>query len=87
MSGVPSSSVVVFDMGGVLYDFQGAQLIARTSRRPRRWRSDEVREHWSELSRDFETGRATEGEFAQAVVRRYELTLTPQEFLAGFRDA
>jgi len=51
-----SRAVVVFDMGGVLYDFQGARLIARTSRRPRRWRSEEVRAHWPQLVRGFETG-------------------------------
>jgi len=74
-------------MGGVLYDFQGARLIARTSRRARRWRGDEIRQHWPELSRGFETGSATEREFAEGVVQRYDLTLTADEFIAEFRDA
>ena len=79
--------VIVFDMGGVLYDFQGDRLLSRTSRRARRWRSEELRAHWHELSRAFETGAATEADFAEAVVRRYQLTLTTSEFLAEFRSA
>jgi putative hydrolase of the HAD superfamily len=82
-----SSRVVVFDMGGVLYDFQGDRLIARTSRRARRWRSEEVQEHWPALARAFETGVATETAFAESVVARYDLTLTVSEFLAEFRNA
>ena len=82
-----SRAVVVFDMGGVLYDFQGARLIARTSRRPRRWRSEEVRAHWPQLVRGFETGASTEADFAEAVVQRFELALAPLEFLAEFRAA
>ena len=80
-------SVVVFDMGGVLYDFQGDRLIARSSRRARRWRSEEVQAHWPELVHGFETGRSSEADFAAAVVRRYELSLAPLEFLAEFREA
>ena len=79
--------VVIFDMGGVLYEFQGARLIARTSRRRRRWRSEEVGAHWPLLVRGFETGAASAADFAQAVVQRYELSLTPSEFLVEFRSA
>jgi HAD superfamily hydrolase (TIGR01509 family) len=85
--GPDSSSVVVFDMGGVLYDFQGDRLIARTSRRARRWRREEVQAHWPQLARGFETGFETEAGFADAVVQRYELTLTASEFLEEFRNA
>ena len=74
-------------MGGVLYDFQGDRLIARASRRARRWRRDEVQAHWSALARGFETGNETDMQFAEAVVQRYELTLTAEEFLAEFRSA
>ena len=80
-------SVVIFDMGGVLYDFQGARLIARTSRRPRRWRSEEVQADWPPLVHGFETGVSSEAVFAEAVVQRYDLSLTPFEFLAEFRSA
>jgi HAD superfamily hydrolase (TIGR01509 family) len=82
-----STRVVVFDMGGVLYDFQGARLIAQTSRRPRRWRSEEVRADWPALARGFETGVASEAAFAEAIVQRYDLLLSPLEFLAAFRSA
>lgn len=81
------NSVIVFDMGGVLYDFQGARLIARSSRRVRRWRTEEVQAHWPQLSRPFETGRASEADFARAVVEHFELTLAPSEFLLEFRAA
>lgn len=74
-------------MGGVLYDFQGDRLIARASRRARRWRSEEVQAHWRELSHGFETGASSEADFAQAVVERYDLSLTPPDFLAEFRRA
>ncbi len=77
----------MFDMGGVLYDFQGDRLIARSSRRPRRWRSEEVRAVWPQLLRGFETGVSTEADFAGAVVQRFELSLAPLEFLAEFRGA
>ena len=81
------SSVVVFDMGGVLYDFQGDRLIARRSRRARRWRSEEVQALWSPLVRGFETGATSEADFAAAVVHRYDLALPPLEFLSEFRSA
>jgi HAD superfamily hydrolase (TIGR01509 family) len=81
------TSVVVFDMGGVLYDFQGDRLIAQSSRRPRRWRREEVQAHWAPLVRGFETGASSEAAFAEAVVQRYDLDLAPLEFLAAFHDA
>jgi glucose-1-phosphatase len=80
-------SVVVFDMGGVLYDFQGDQLIARSSRRPRRWRSEEVQKSWVPLVRRFETGASSEAEFATDAVRTYDLDLDAAAFLAAFRAA
>jgi HAD superfamily hydrolase (TIGR01509 family) len=85
--GTSSTSVIVFDMGGVLYDFQGYRLIARSSRRTRRWRSEEVRAHWPGLSQAFETGSGNEADFARAIVLRYDLALEPTEFLAEFRSA
>ncbi|HET7543624.1 MAG TPA: HAD family hydrolase [Polyangiaceae bacterium] len=81
------SSVVIFDLGGVLYDFRGTRLIERTSRRTRRWRSEEVQAHWPELAGGFETGAVSDMAFAESVVRHYQLTLAPAEFLAEFRSA
>ena len=79
--------ILVFDMGGVLYDFEGEGLIARHSRRQRRWRSDEVHTLWAKLVHRFETGACGETEFAEAIVRGFDLTLSPAEFLVEFREA
>ncbi len=82
-----ADAVLVFDMGGVLYDFQGDRLIAENSRRARRWRSEEVQSRWVPLVLDFETGSCSEAEFASRIVESYDLKLTPTEFLRSFRDA
>lgn len=79
--------VLVFDMGGVLYEFRGDQLIAETSLRRRRWRSEEVQRLWAPLVRDFETGSRSEASFATDVVRCFELSLSEAEFLRRFRCA
>ena len=84
---MPSASVLVFDMGGVLYDFQGDRLIAETSRRARRWRSEEVQALWVPLVHGFETGASNEADFAAAVVRAFDLALEPAQFLVEFRAA
>jgi glucose-1-phosphatase len=81
------ANVVVFDMGGVLYDFQGDRLIASTSRRKRRWRSEEVQDIWVPLVHGFETGACSEASFAETVVRAYDLELDLQAFLLAFRQA
>ena len=81
------SSVVVFDMGGVLYDFQGDRLIAETSRRARRFRSDELQARWVPLVHGFETGACSEADFAASIVQSYDLNLAPAEFLGSFREA
>jgi len=81
------ASVVVFDMGGVLFDFQGDRLIAQTSRRARRFRREEVQETWVPLVRSFETGASTEAEFAAAVIQTYDLALDSDAFLLAFRAA
>ncbi len=82
-----AGAVLVFDMGGVLYDFQGDQLIAETSRRARRWRSEEVQARWLPLVLGFETGICSEADFATRIVASYDLKLTGAEFLAAFREA
>jgi glucose-1-phosphatase len=80
-------SVVVFDMGGVLFEFQGDRLISESSRRNRRWRSEEVQRIWVPLVHRFETGGCGEDEFAADVVRTYDLRLSSQAFLRAFRAA
>jgi HAD superfamily hydrolase (TIGR01509 family) len=79
--------VLVFDMGGVLYDFEGEGMLARTSRRQRRWRSEEVHALWAKLVHGFETGACSEADFAAAIVEGFELTLSPAEFLVEFGAA
>ena len=83
----PMASVLVFDMGGVLYDFQGDRLIAETSRRARRWRSEEVQAVWVPLVHRFETGASSEVDFGASVVTAFDLTLDPAQFLTAFRAA
>lgn len=78
---------LVFDMGGVLYEFRGDQLIAETSRRKRRWRREEVQRRWVPLVHDFETGRRSEAQFASDVVRGFDLVLSEAEFVGRFREA
>jgi len=80
-------SVVVFDMGGVLFDFQGDRLIANTSRRARRFRSEEIQKIWIPLVRGFETGASDAAEFAAMVVKAYDLELSAAAFLDEFRAA
>jgi HAD superfamily hydrolase (TIGR01509 family) len=81
------NQVLVFDMGGVLYEFLGDRLIAENSRRARRWRSEEVQAVWGQLVLGFETGAATEAEFAATVIRTFDLTLSATQFLSAFRRA
>jgi putative hydrolase of the HAD superfamily len=81
----PPPTVIVFDLGGVLYDFQGARLIVQSSRRP--LALEEVRESWVPLVRRFETGACSELEFAASVVLTYDLGLDTAAFLAAFRSA
>ncbi len=78
-------AVLVFDLGGVLYDFQGARLIAQASRR--RLEQEEVRERWLPLVRRFETGHSSEAEFAADVVHTFDLELEPAAFVVAFRAA
>ncbi len=81
------TSVVVFDMGGVLFEFLGDRLIAENSNRARRWRSEEVQKLWVALARPYETGAASEAEFVEAVLRTYDLRLSAAEFSQQFRTA
>jgi len=81
------NQVLVFDMGGVLYEFLGDRLIAEHSRRARRWRSEEVQAVWAPLVLGFETGAASEPDFAEMVIRVFDLTLQPAQFLSAFRSA
>jgi hypothetical protein len=52
------SRVLVFDMGDVLCNFQGDRLIACSSRRQRRSRSEEVQALWVPLVQCLRNGQA-----------------------------
>lgn len=79
------SSVLVFDMGGVLFDFQGDRLLRRTSRR--RFRRNEAPDSWLPLLRRFETGACSSQEFAEGAVQIADLALSPAQFLDAFQAA
>jgi len=46
-----------------------------------------VQAYWPALARAFETGCATEDDFAATVIERFELSLAPVEFLTEFQRA
>lgn len=77
-------AVVLFDLGGVLVRFGGAEAMARLAaiEHPevfwRRWLS-------SAWVRDFERGRCTAGDFARGMVEEWSLSVEPAEFLSQFR--
>lgn len=78
-------ALLVFDMGGVLYDFQGDRLLRASSRR--RFRSEEAKRSWLPALQRFESGLSSAREFAAEAVRSCELRLSGVEFEAAFRDA
>jgi HAD superfamily hydrolase (TIGR01509 family) len=76
--------LLLFDLGGVLVDYDPIgpleQLLPDVGDR----RSIERR--WADLDelRRFETGQCSPREFAMAVIGEFGLRLTPEEFLANF---
>ncbi|GDY14368.1 hypothetical protein LBMAG53_32460 [Planctomycetota bacterium] len=79
------TAVVVFDLGGVLYDFRGDALIAGHSRR--RLDREQVQATWIPLVRGHESGQVSAEDFAALVIAEYDLTLTPEAFLVAFAEA
>jgi glucose-1-phosphatase len=77
---------VLFDLGGVLVEFAGEQhmlsLLEQRMSREEMWRmwlhSTAVRAH--------ETGRITSAQFAEDLVAEFEIDISPDEFLSGFKD-
>ena len=80
-----NESVLVFDLGGVLFDFRGAELIARLARKT--LTPAQVRESWVPLVRAFEVGGCSAREFAEQSVAEYELELGAEAFIDAFRVA
>lgn len=77
--------VVLFDLGGVLVDVQGAPVMIGAAGEAV---DEELWRRWltSPAVRDFETGRTTPEEFGAAMVAEFDLEVGPDEFLEAFRD-
>jgi putative hydrolase of the HAD superfamily len=77
--------VVLFDLGGVLFDFQGMDAIKSLAGIED---VEEVRRRWlaSSWIRAFERGACSPREFARGVVREWGLLLGPDEFLEAFKS-
>jgi len=76
------SRVVLFDLGGVIVDLTGLERFMRRHRLDPAtfWAA------WLELGagHEFESGRTTPNEFADAFLAQFEIDLTPDGFLAEF---
>jgi putative hydrolase of the HAD superfamily len=80
----PPFDAILFDLGGVLIELTGVERmlewcpgIATTEELWRRWLH-------SPAVRRFEVGAATDEEFADEIVREFDLPVTPGAFLAAF---
>jgi putative hydrolase of the HAD superfamily len=76
--------VLLFDLGGVLVEFDGiAPLLALSGGALTR---EQARQFWilSNAVRRFETGRCSGGEFAAAAVAELRLDIAPDVFLQQF---
>jgi FMN phosphatase YigB (HAD superfamily) len=76
--------VVLFDLGGVLYDFVGVEAMGSLTE------IDDVDELWRRWLgcpwvRAFERGDCTEDDFAAGVVDEWRLSIDPEAFLTSFR--
>jgi len=79
-----SISTLLFDLGGVLVDWDGTQpLIDLTQGRLSR---DQARRFWLESPwvRRFETGACAPEAFAAGAVAELQVSLSPQDFLTAF---
>lgn len=76
--------LVLFDLGGVLADFRGADALRKLTGAAS---EDEVWLRWlaSPWMRRFDAGRCSEREFALGATREWKLPFTPGEFLDAFR--
>lgn len=77
-------TVLLFDVGGVLVDWDGiAPLVELTEGR---LSAEQARRFWMEFEplKPFETGRGEGLDFAHAAVRDLDLDMAPQAFLTAF---
>jgi FMN phosphatase YigB (HAD superfamily) len=75
--------IVLFDLGGVLYDPGGVAPLREMAGIDN---DDELWRRWLSCrwARDYEAGRCSDQAFAQGVVEDWSLDLTPDEFLTAF---
>jgi putative hydrolase of the HAD superfamily len=78
-----SIAVILFDLGGVLVELAGMQILQS-------WTGLDEANMWkkwltSEIVREFEIGHIPPAEFAEGAVAEFKLPISPQEFLDGFQ--
>ncbi len=80
------STVLLFDLGGVLIENQMFSELKRLMNTDRT--EAELIEMWltNPVARQFELGRCKPSEFATSIIDQFGLPLEPSEFLAAFKD-
>ena len=80
----PPIDTILFDLGGVLIELAGVEQMLAWS--PGLGDTHELWRRWlhSPAVRRFETGGATEEEFAAAIVGEFDLPVSADEFIAAF---
>lgn len=86
MTTTPQIRVLLFDVGGVLVQLSGIEIMLGWL--GEKFTADHLWQLWlrSETVRRFETGQSDAGEFAIGVIREFGLALEPQRFLDSFID-
>lgn len=81
-----NSEVILFDLGGVLVDWDGTTPLVRLSQG--RLTAEEARLFWfnSVWVRRYETGLCTALDFARGALAELQFSLTPEAFLEAFRS-
>jgi glucose-1-phosphatase len=76
--------VLLFDVGGVLVELSGIEIMLNWL--GNRMSAEQMWQRWlkSETVRKFETGRIDAEEFAVGVTREFDLPVKPQEFVESF---
>lgn len=76
--------VILFDLGGVLIELAGVEKMLEWS--PGVGTTEELWKRWlhSSAVRRFETGGIGREEFAQDVIREFDVPVAPDEFLRAF---
>jgi putative hydrolase of the HAD superfamily len=80
----PDIRVLLFDVGGVLVELGGVEVILAWL--GNRITAEELWRRWlqSDSVRGFETGRIDATQFAAGVIAEFGLTVEPQQFLESF---